>query len=83
MQLISCNDNSSSEVTAPQSLAGKLYKVTIISGTSFFATKGTYTVNFSENQNIYTITGDGVNVGDSTGLYTYFADGSDGKATIR
>jgi len=79
-----CGSSSSggSSVTAPTSIAGKLYKMTISSGSGLFATTGTYTVSFSSNQNIYTVTGDGVNVADSAGSYTYSASGSTGVVAI-
>lgn len=71
-----------STIGAPSSIAGKFYKMTISSGSGIFATTGTYTVSFSANQNIYTVKGDGVNVADSAGTYTYFASGSNGVISI-
>ena len=67
---------------APSSIVGKFYKMTITSGSGFFATTGTYTVSFSANQNIYTVKGDGVNVADSAGTYTYSASGSNGTVSV-
>ncbi len=69
-------------VTAPTSIAGETISMTITSGAGFFATTGTYTVSFSANQNIYTVTGDGVNVADSAGTYTYSANSNIGLVSI-
>ena len=75
-------DSSTPTVTAPTSIAGETVKMTITSGAGFFATTGTYTVSFSANQNIYTVTGDVVNVADSAGTYTYSANNNIGVASI-
>ena len=76
------NGGGASSVTAPTAIAGKVYRMTITSGSGFYATTGTYTVSFSSTQNIYTVTGDGVNVVDSAGTYTYSASGNVGSVSI-
>jgi len=47
-----------------------------------FATTGTFTVTFLSSQPIYTKQGDGVNVGDSWGMYIYSASGDSGALKI-
>jgi hypothetical protein len=69
-------------VTAPTSIAGETIGMTITSGAGVFATTGTYTVSISANQNIYTVTGDGINVADSAGTYTYSANNNIGVVSI-
>ena len=76
------NDGSADGVTAPSSLAGKVYRMTISSGSGIFARTGTYTVSFSSTQNIYVVTGDGTNVADSAGNYTYSVIGNVGLVSI-
>ncbi len=76
------SDSGSSSVSAPSDLTGKVYKMTISSGSGFFATQGTYTLIISNTQNIYTVQGDGVNVADSAGTYTYTATGNQGLTAI-
>ena len=56
--------------------------MTISSGSGFFATQGTYTLIISNTQNIYTVQGDGVNVADSSGTFTYTATGNQGLTAI-
>jgi hypothetical protein len=75
-------DSSAPAVTAPTSIAGDTVMMTIASGAGVFATTGTLTVAFSANQNIYTVTGDGVNVADSAGTYTYSANNNIGVVSI-
>ena len=74
--------SSTPAVTAPTSIVGDTINMTIISGAGFFATTGTYTVNISATQNTYTVTGDGVNVADSAGIYTYSANNNIGVVSI-
>jgi len=82
--MISCgggnsdNSSSSSDVPAPSSLLGKSYRVTISSGSGVFATTGNLTINASSTENTYTIAGDGVNVANSAGSFTYSTSGSQG-----
>ena len=86
LTIIGCSNSSdsgdNSSVTAPASIRGKFYKMTINSGSGLFATAGTYTISFSPNQNTYTVEGDDVNVVDSEGTYTYSTNGSTGVAAI-
>ena len=72
----------SAPVTAPSSIAGKEYRMTITSGAGFFATTGAYTLSISATQNIYTVTGDSVNFVDSSGTYTYSANGNLGVVSF-
>ena len=76
------NGDSAGGVTAPGSLVGKVYRMTISSGSGIFARTGTYTVSFSSTQDIYVVTGDGVNVADSAGNYTYSVSGNVGVVSI-
>ncbi len=75
-------DSSTPVVTAPTSIAGDTVRMTIASGAGVFASTGTLTVTFSANQNIYTVTGDVVNVADSSGTYTYSANNNIGVVSI-
>ena len=47
-----------------------------------FPTTGTFTVVFSSSQPTYTLQGDGVNVDDSGGIYTYSSSGDTGTGII-
>ncbi len=66
----------------PTSIAGEIVMMTITSGDGFFATTGTFIVNISATQNTYTITGDGVNVANSAGNYTYSVNNDIGVVSI-
>ena len=70
------------DLIAPSSIAGETIRMTITSGAGSFSTTGTYTVSISANQDIYTVTGDGVNVGNSAGNYTYSANNNIGVISI-
>ena len=85
MSLISCSiggvsisDGGAAAVSAPGTLEGKTYRVTVESGSGVFATTGTFTVVFLSSQSIYTKQGDGVNTGDSWGMYIYSSSGASG-----
>ena len=87
--LISCsiNDIGSSDggaapVSAPSTLSGKTYHGTVESGSGVFGTTGTFTIVFSSSQPTYTMQGDGVNIGDSGGIYIYSASGDSGTLKI-
>lgn len=85
IQGCSSGDDSSTPppaVTAPTSIVGDTIEMTVTSGAGLFATTGTFTVNISATQNIYTVTGDGVNVADSAGNYTYSANNNIGVVSI-
>lgn len=69
-------------VTPPTSIVGDTIKMTITSGAGLFATTGTYTVDISATQSIYTVTGDGVNVANSAGTYTYSVNNNTGIVSI-
>jgi hypothetical protein len=78
----STSSNSNSRVSAPSSLAGKSYRMTVNTGAGLFATAGTSMVAFSNTANTYKVLGDGVNSINSSGSYTYTASGSQGNAAI-
>jgi hypothetical protein len=89
MSLISCSigGNSSSDgeaaaVSAPSTLAGKTYRVTAESGSGEFSKTGTFTVVFLSSQPWYTTQGDGVNFGDSWGMYSYSSSGVSGTVKV-
>ncbi len=80
--LISCSigssDGGAAAVLAPSALAGKTYQVTVESSSGVFTKTGTFTVVFSSSQPTYTSQGDGVNFGDSGGMYIYTSSGDSG-----
>ena len=78
--LVGCGGGSSS-ASAPTSIAGKTYRMVIKSGSGYLASTGTYTVSFSSSGPSYVIIGDGVNVPDSFGEYSYSSSGSQGIAS--
>jgi hypothetical protein len=78
----SINNSSNSSAPAPSSLAGKSYRLTINTGTGGFATTGTSTVAFSNTEDTYKVLGDGVNSFNSSGAYTYTANGSQGNVAV-
>ena len=89
MSLISCSSGTNvisnggaAAVSAPGTIAGKTYRVTVESGSGGFATTGTFTVVFLSSQPIYTKQGDGVNTGDSFGFYIYSSSGDSGTVKI-
>lgn len=77
------NDNNSS-VKAPASLNGRIFNITIHSGTGFFASKGSYIIDFFEldSRQVYKITGDGTNVVETEGFYTYSVSDNTGRISI-
>jgi hypothetical protein len=89
MSLISCSSGTNvisnggaAAVSAPGTLAGKTYRVTVESGSGVFATTGTFTVGFLSSQPFYTKQGDGVNTGDSWGMYIYSSSGDSGTVKV-
>ncbi len=89
MSLISCSigginssNGEAAAVSAPGTLAGKAYRVTVESGSGVFATTGTFTVDFLSSQPFYTKQGDGVNTGDSWGMYIYSSSGASGTVEV-
>ena len=69
--LFGCSDENSINVSAPTSIAGKTVDISVNSGSGGFATTGTATMVISDTVNQYSIFGDGVNVANSAGTYTY------------
>ena len=89
MSLISCSSGTNvisnggtAAVSAPGTLDGKTYRVSVESGSGVFATTGTYTVAFLSSQPIYTTQGDGVNSRDSWGMYIYSYSGASGTVEV-
>jgi hypothetical protein len=89
MSLISCSssyigssDGGAAAVSAPSVLSGKTYRLTVESVSGAFDKTGTYTVVFSSSQPTYTTQGDGVNFGDSGGMYIYSSSGDSGTIKI-
>ena len=89
MSLISCSSGTNvisnggaAAVSAPGTIAGKTYRVTVESGSGGFATTGKFTVNFLSSQPIYTKQGDGVNTGNSWGMYIYSSSDASGTVEI-
>ena len=76
--VISCSSSNDSSIFAPDSVSGKTYKFTVASGAGGFAATGTWTIKISNTSSSYTVTGDGVNVANSTGTLTYSANGIKG-----
>lgn len=87
MPLISCSigssDGGAAAVLAPSTLAGKSYQITVESTSGVFTKTGTYTVAFSSSQPTYTSQGDGVNFGDSGGIYIYSSSGDSGTVKVK
>ena len=87
MSLISCSigssDGGTAAVSAPSTLTGKTYLLTVESGSGVFTKTGTFTVVFSSSQPTYTTQGDGVNIGDSSGIYIYSSSGDSGTVKIK
>ena len=89
MSLISCStggisssDGEAAAVSAPATLAGKTYRVTVESGSGVFPSTGTFTVDFLSSQPWYTTQGDGVNTFDSFGFYIYNSSGASGTVEV-
>ena len=80
--LVGCGSNggggSGELVDAPTSLVGRTLDATVTSGSGAFATTGSFRVSFGTST--YALQGDGVNVANSSGTYTYTAVGSVGTA---
>jgi len=89
MSLMSCSSGTNvisndgvAAVSAPGTLAGKTYRVTVGSGSGVFASTGTFTVGFLSAQPIYTTQWDGVNFRDSWGMYIYSSSGDSGTVKV-
>jgi len=92
LSLISCStggtggtsgsEGQAAAVSAPATLAGKTYRVTVESGSGVFPSTGTFTVVFSSSQPWYIRQGDGVNFRDSWGMYTYSSSGASGTVEV-
>jgi hypothetical protein len=79
---ISSSDGEAAAVSAPSTLAGKTYRVTVESGSGVFASTGTFTVGFLSDQPIYTTQWDGVKFRDSWGMYIYSSSGGSGTVKV-
>jgi hypothetical protein len=89
MSLISCSSGTNvisndgvAAVSAPDTLTGKTYRVTVESGSGVFASTGTFTVGFLSDQPIYTTQWDGVKFRDSWGMYIYSSSGDSGIVEV-
>ena len=89
MSLISCSSGTNvisnggaAAVSAPGTIAGKTYRVTVESGSGVFPSTGTFTVDFLSSKPWYTKQGDGVNTGDSFGFYIYSSSGASGTVEV-
>ncbi len=85
MSLMSCSmggvssgDGGAAAVSAPSTLMGRTYRVTVESGSGVFPSTGTFTAVFLSSQPWYTTQGDGVNSHDSWGMYIYSSSGASG-----
>jgi hypothetical protein len=70
--------SSGQPVAAPATVNGRTYDARVTSGTGAFASSGTFRASFATST--YAIQGDGVNVANSNGTYTYSAIGTVGTA---
>ena len=89
MSIMSCSSGTNAisndgagTVSAPATLAGKTYRVTVDSGSGVFASTGTFTVGFLSDQPIYTTQWDDVKFRDSWGVYVYSSSGDSGTVEI-
>ena len=89
MSLTSCSSGTNvisndgvAAVSAPGTLAGKTYRVTVESGSGVFASTGTFTVGFLSDQPIYTTQWDGINFRDSWGMFIYSSSGDSGTVKV-
>jgi hypothetical protein len=83
--LVGCGSSDSTpapSVSAPASISGKTLKVTISSGSGGFATTGTADFVISNTTNQYTLNGDGVNVANSAGTFSYSSSGNKGTLAV-
>jgi hypothetical protein len=78
----SSNSTPALSVLAPASISGKTLKVTISSGSGGFATTGTADFVISNTTNQYTLNGDGVNVANSAGTFSYSSSGNKGTLAV-
>ena len=78
----SSSDGEAAAVSAPSTLAGKTYRVTVESGSGEFVSTGTFTVEFLSDQPIYTTQWDGVKFRDSWGMYIYSSSGDSGTVKV-
>ena len=65
------SNSGASNIDAPTSIKGMSFRHSISSGAGGFAVTGQYVATMSSNSNTYVIAGDGNNVVNSTGTYTY------------
>ena len=83
---IGCSDGGSGSsgnpvaVDAPASLDGRTIDARVTSGSGVLASQGTFRISFAATT--YAIQGDGVNVVNSNGTYSYAAVGSVGTANF-
>jgi hypothetical protein len=83
--IVGCSSSDSTpapSVTAPTSISGQTIKGTITSGSGGFATTGTSDFVTSNTTNQYTLNGDGVNVANSAGTFSYSSSGNKGTMAV-
>jgi hypothetical protein len=89
MYLTACDDNdkkSSDGNVAPAGFGGRTAQVTVNDGAAPFSNTGSYTLVTDGAANAtsgsYNITGDGGNIGDSTGTWTYNRTGTNTASLV-
>ena len=83
--LVGCSSSDSTttpSVSAPASISGKTIKITVSSGSGGFATTGTADFVTSNTTNQYTINGDGINVANAAGTFSYSSSGNKGTVAF-
>lgn len=87
--ITACNGDSGSDkkssnnsITPPTSIAGKVYRFIIQTGTGYFATSGSFTIGLSATSDTYYLAGETPSVADSAGIYTYTISGVNGSLAM-
>jgi hypothetical protein len=75
-------DTPDTTIEAPDSIKGISFTQTIESGSGLFATQGKFVTTYSASSNTYITVGDGVNVANSAGTYTYNKNAKIGTINI-
>ena len=69
-------------VSAPASISGSTFKITVSSGSGGFASTGTADIVFSDTTNQYVLHGDTVNTADSAGTFSYSSSSNKGTIAV-
>ena len=67
-------------IEAPASMSGRTFDGTVATGSGVLASTGTFRISFAAST--YAVLGDGVDVANSNGTYTYSAVGAVGTAAF-